>query len=84
MKELPFQRQGLLPLTSNVRILKLWNSTVCSVHSGLPSDCDTVSCGGGFSGTRRFRPKGEGKSGGVIILQEFRTSQKGGNLVYCM
>jgi len=55
MKELPFQRQGLLPLTSNVRILKLWNSTVCSVHSGLPPDCDTVSCGGGFSGTRRFR-----------------------------
>jgi xanthine dehydrogenase accessory factor len=38
-----FQGQGLLPLTSNVRILKLWNSTVCSVHSGPPSHCDTVS-----------------------------------------
>jgi hypothetical protein len=47
MKELPFQGQGLLPLTSNVRILKLWNSTVSSVHSGPPSHCDTVSRGEG-------------------------------------
>ena len=47
MKELPFQGERLLPLTSNVRILKLWNSTVCSVHSGLPSHYDTVSWGEG-------------------------------------
>ena len=42
MKELLFQGQGLLPLTLNVRILKLWNSTVCSAHSGPPSHYDTV------------------------------------------
>jgi hypothetical protein len=47
MKELPFQGQGLLPLTSNVRILKLWNSTVCSAHSGPPFHYDTVSNGEG-------------------------------------
>jgi hypothetical protein len=35
MKELPFQQPGQLPITLNVRILKLWNSTVCSVHSTL-------------------------------------------------
>jgi hypothetical protein len=42
MKASPFKEQGLLPLTINVRILKLWNSTVCSVLSGPPSHYDTV------------------------------------------
>jgi hypothetical protein len=45
MKALPFQEQGVLPLTINVRILKLWNSTVCSVHSSPVSHYDTVSRG---------------------------------------
>ena len=55
MKELPFQGQGLLPLTLNVRILKLWNSTVCSAHSGPPSHYDTVS-----------KRRGDGVIGGTV------------------
>jgi len=43
MKELRFQQQEQFPLTINVRILKLWNPAVCSVHSGRLSYCDTIS-----------------------------------------
>ncbi len=45
MKALPFQEQELLPLTINVRILKLRNLTVCPVHSSPPSHYDTASEG---------------------------------------
>jgi hypothetical protein len=55
MKELLFREQGLSPLTINIRILKLWNSTVCSVHSGPPSHCDTVSLAKGGGGILEFR-----------------------------
>ena len=59
MKELPFQRQGRLPLTLNVRILKLWNSTVCSARSCLPSYYDTLSQGRGGYHFRLFPISGE-------------------------
>jgi hypothetical protein len=34
MEEWRFQQQGQLPLTSNARILGIWNPAVCSIHSG--------------------------------------------------
>ena len=48
MKEWPFQQRRQLPITStsNVRILKLWNLTVCSVHSA-PHPITTQSLDGG-------------------------------------
>ncbi len=46
MKKLPFQQQGQLPITLNVRILKLWNPTVCSAPSAIRS-ITTQSQGGG-------------------------------------
>jgi len=50
MKEWPFQQRGQLPITLNVRILKLWNLAVCSVHSALHPNYDTVSLWEGMEG----------------------------------